>query len=44
MSEKNFQVRDVFNARVVSQLVTALATAWTGFDEKGFCGAGILFV
>lgn len=44
MSEKNFQVRDVFNARVVSQLAATLATAWTGFDEKGFCETGIFFV
>lgn len=36
MSEQNFQVRDVFNARVVSQLAAALAHAWDGFDAKGF--------
>jgi 3-methyladenine DNA glycosylase AlkC len=37
MSDQNFQVRDVFNARVVCQLAAALAGVWSGFDEKGFC-------
>lgn len=37
MSEENFQVRDVFNERVVRQLAAALVNAWNGFDEKGFC-------
>jgi len=37
MSEQNFQVRDVFNERVVRQLAAALANTWSGFDEKGFC-------
>jgi len=36
MSEQNFQVRDVFNARVVNQLASALADVWSGFDAKGF--------
>lgn len=34
--EQNFQVRDVFNEKVVSQLARNLADAWHGFDEKGF--------
>ena len=34
--EQNFQVRDVFNERVVNRLAADLAGAWQGFDEKGF--------
>ncbi|HAV78386.1 MAG TPA: DNA alkylation repair protein [Anaerolineae bacterium] len=34
--EQNFQVRDVFNERVVKQLAADLAGAWSGFDTKGF--------
>jgi len=34
--EKNFQVRDVFNERVVNQLAADLAQAWRGFDADGF--------
>jgi 3-methyladenine DNA glycosylase AlkC len=34
--EQNFQVRDVFNEKVVNQLATSLAEVWQGFDAKGF--------
>jgi 3-methyladenine DNA glycosylase AlkC len=34
--EQNFQVRDVFNEKAVSQLAGTLASAWHGFDAKGF--------
>jgi 3-methyladenine DNA glycosylase AlkC len=34
--EQNFQVRDVFNERVVNQLATDLAQVWSGFDAHGF--------
>jgi 3-methyladenine DNA glycosylase AlkC len=34
--EQNFQVRDVFNEKVVSQLAKDLAGAWHGFDANGF--------
>jgi len=34
--EQNFQVRDVFNEKVVNQLAGNLAQAWRGFDAKGF--------
>ncbi len=37
MSEQNFQVRDVFNESVVRRWSAVLASAWNGFDEKGFC-------
>jgi hypothetical protein len=33
--EQNFQVRDVFNEKVVNQLAADLSRAWHGFDEKG---------
>jgi 3-methyladenine DNA glycosylase AlkC len=33
---ENFQVRDVFNEEVVSQLAARLASAWPGFDAEGF--------
>lgn len=36
MSEQNFQVRDVFNPRVVNQLAADLKRAWRGFDAEGF--------
>ncbi|RPJ25262.1 MAG: DNA alkylation repair protein, partial [Chloroflexi bacterium] len=32
----NFQVRDVFNEKVVNQLAGNLARAWHGFDAEGF--------
>ena len=34
--EQNFQVRDIFNEKAVSQLAASLAGAWHGFDAKGF--------
>lgn len=34
--EQNFQVRDVFNEKVVNQLAASLASIWSGFNEKGF--------
>jgi len=34
--EQNFQVRDVFNEKVVNQLAGNLARAWHGFDAEGF--------
>lgn len=34
--EQNFQVRDVFNERVVDQLAANLQRAWHGFDAQGF--------
>lgn len=34
--EQNFQVRDVFNERVVDRLAANLARAWRGFDASGF--------
>lgn len=34
--EQNFQVRDVFNEKVVNQLAADLARAWRGFDAPGF--------
>lgn len=34
--DQNFQVRDVFNARVVNQLAADLARVWSGFDARGF--------
>ena len=34
--EGNFQVRDVFNEKVVSQLASSLAATWHGFDARGF--------
>ncbi|MDQ2692473.1 MAG: DNA alkylation repair protein, partial [Chloroflexota bacterium] len=34
--EQSFQVRDVFNERVVNQLAANLARAWGGFNEQGF--------
>jgi 3-methyladenine DNA glycosylase AlkC len=36
MSEQNFQVRDVFNERVVNQLAAELIRVWAGFDADGF--------
>lgn len=36
MSEPNFQVRDVFNPRVVNQLAADLKRAWRDFDAEGF--------
>lgn len=35
--EENFQVRDVFNEKVVNRLAEDLARAWRGFDARGFC-------
>ena len=37
--EQNFQVRDVFNEKVVSQLADNLLRAWRGFDARGFSHA-----
>lgn len=37
--EQNFQVRDVFNERVVDQLAADLARVWSGFDAPGFSRA-----
>lgn len=37
--EQNFQVRDVFNERVVNQLAADLARVWSGFDARGFSRA-----
>ena len=37
--EQNFQVRDVFNEKAVSQLAATLAGAWHRFDAKGFSHA-----
>jgi 3-methyladenine DNA glycosylase AlkC len=34
--EQNFQVRDVFNEKVVNQLAENLARTWRGFDAKAF--------
>jgi 3-methyladenine DNA glycosylase AlkC len=34
--QQNFQVRDVFNERVVNQLAENLTRAWRGFDAPGF--------
>lgn len=34
--EQNFQVRDVFNEKVVNQLATNLANVWRGFDKREF--------
>jgi 3-methyladenine DNA glycosylase AlkC len=34
--EQNFQVRDVFNEKVVNQLARDLASVWQEFDAKGF--------
>src|SRR5215211_1760734 len=34
--EQNFQVRDIFNEKAVSQLAASLAGAWHGFDAKAF--------
>jgi 3-methyladenine DNA glycosylase AlkC len=34
--EQNFQVRDVFNEKVVNQLAGNLRRVWRGFDAKGF--------
>lgn len=34
--EQNFQVRDVFNERVVNQLTDNLLRVWRGFDARGF--------
>lgn len=34
--EQNFQVRDVYNERVVNQLAASLSAAWGGFDADGF--------
>jgi len=37
--EQNFQVRDVFNEKVVNQLAASLAHAWHGFDAQEFSRA-----
>jgi 3-methyladenine DNA glycosylase AlkC len=37
--EQNFQVRDVFNEKVVNQLAADLARVWSGFDARGFSHA-----
>lgn len=37
--EQNFQVRNVFNEKVVNQLSTSLAQAWHGFDAQEFSRA-----
>jgi 3-methyladenine DNA glycosylase AlkC len=37
--EQNFQVRDVFNEKVVNQLASSLAGVWSVFDAKGFTHA-----
>ena len=34
--EQNFQVRDVFNEKVVNQLAESLERVWRGFDGKRF--------
>lgn len=34
--EQNFQVRDVFNEKVVNQLAENLAGVWREFDKRGF--------
>src|SRR5690554_5993199 len=34
--EQNFQVRNVFNERAVSQLAANLGRAWPEFDVRGF--------
>jgi 3-methyladenine DNA glycosylase AlkC len=34
---ENFQVRDVFNPRVVAQLAESLKGVWQPFDRDGFC-------
>jgi 3-methyladenine DNA glycosylase AlkC len=34
--EQNFQVRDVFNEKIVNQLAENLARAWNRFDANGF--------
>jgi 3-methyladenine DNA glycosylase AlkC len=37
--EQNFQVRDVFNEKVVYQIAASLADVWHEFDAKGFSQA-----
>lgn len=37
--EQNFQVRDVFNERIVKQLAVDLAQVWPGFDARRFSRA-----
>lgn len=37
--DQNFQVRDVFNERVVKQLAADLALVWPDFDARGFSRA-----
>lgn len=34
--EQNFQVRDVFNEKVVNQLADSLSRVWPAFDARGF--------
>jgi 3-methyladenine DNA glycosylase AlkC len=37
--EENFQVRDIFNEKVVDQLAENLARVWREFDAQGFSGS-----